>query len=254
MLPEGAWNYLVKWYGGGRPFPRKVLIHNSIPSLELYPPRINCLLADREGKSVLDSQRSIFVSSAMEVNEIHLKICESFNYISTKDTRLWVKGHASVHSSLASARKSVTNNPDTITFTDESGNQWICIGSPDAIQKKAQTDFIVKEGDFFMVEVKFHTDKWPIQFSPDISKQKNWRNFEVGEKVDYYEQETREWMIAKVIKCNKNSVRLQIQNQQHNSDRPIELTIYKDSKFLDKFGEHTMNLIHNRDETSIREH
>ena len=52
MIPEHAWNYLVKWYGGGRPFPRKVLIHNLVPSLELYPPRINCLLADREGKSV----------------------------------------------------------------------------------------------------------------------------------------------------------------------------------------------------------
>ena len=60
-------------------------------------------------------------------------------------------------------------------------------------------------------------------------------------------------MIAKIVKCNKNSVRLQIQNQSTNSDRPVELTIFKDSKFLDKFGEHTMNLIHYKNETSMLE-
>lgn len=55
MLPEAAWNMLQKWYGGGPSFPRKVIIHNSIPSVELYPPRISCMLSDREGRAVKDS-------------------------------------------------------------------------------------------------------------------------------------------------------------------------------------------------------
>ena len=95
MLPEEAWNILVSWYGlneNSPVFSRKILIHNSIPNLELYPPRILCILADRDGKPIPDSQKSLFVSSALSMSEVHLKICEMFNYISTRDTRLWVNG------------------------------------------------------------------------------------------------------------------------------------------------------------------
>ena len=95
ILPETAWNIICSWYGRTENSPifgRKVLIHNSIPSLELYPPRILCILADTDGKPVPDSQKSLFVSSALSLGEVHLKICELFNYISTRDTRLWVKG------------------------------------------------------------------------------------------------------------------------------------------------------------------
>ena len=95
VLPEEAWNILVSWYGlneNSPVFSRKILIHNSIPNLELYPPRILCILADRDGKPIPDSQKSLFVSSALSISEVHLKICEMFNYISTRDTRLWVKG------------------------------------------------------------------------------------------------------------------------------------------------------------------
>ena len=49
MLPEDAWNLLVSWYGMADESPilaRKVLIHNNVPSIELYPPRITCMLSD----------------------------------------------------------------------------------------------------------------------------------------------------------------------------------------------------------------
>jgi len=55
MLPELAWRILQSWYGGGPEYPRKVIIHNSIPSIELYPPRITCVLSDHEGKPISDS-------------------------------------------------------------------------------------------------------------------------------------------------------------------------------------------------------
>lgn len=124
MLPEKAWNMLVQWYGISEQGPvmaRKVLIHNSIPSLELYPPRITCVLSDQEGKPIADSQRSVFVSSSLSLSEVHLKICDLFSYVSTKDTRLWCKG--------------------------DSENTWT------QVNNDTNT---VKDGDMFMVEVKFY--------------------------------------------------------------------------------------------------
>ena len=98
---------------------REVLIHNNIPSVELYPPRITCLLSDQDGKPIADSQRSLFVSSSLSLSEVHLKICDLFSYVSTKDTRLWCK--------------------------DE--NNWT---------KVDNDTHTVRDGDVFMVEVKFY--------------------------------------------------------------------------------------------------
>ena len=91
IVPEHAWTCLQQWYGGGPSFPRKVIINNSIPTIELYPPLITSLLAGVDGHPVQGSARSLFVSIGMKLSEVFLKICESFNYISTKDTRLWFK-------------------------------------------------------------------------------------------------------------------------------------------------------------------
>jgi len=91
MLPELAWKHLKEWYGGGPEFPRKVIFHNGVPTIELYPPLVTALLAGRDGHPVTDSQRTLFVSQAMKLNEVFLKICESYNQLHTKDTRLWFK-------------------------------------------------------------------------------------------------------------------------------------------------------------------
>lgn len=91
MIPEDAWNYFEQWYGGGPSLPRKVIINNTIPTIELYPPLVTSVLAGMDGHPVQGSARSLFVSIGMKLSEVFLKICESFNYISTKDTRLWFK-------------------------------------------------------------------------------------------------------------------------------------------------------------------
>jgi hypothetical protein len=91
MIPEAAWVCLQKWYGGGPSFPRKVLINNTIPTIELYPPLITSMLCGTDGNPIQDSARSLFVSIAMKLSEVFLKVCESFNYISKKDARLWLK-------------------------------------------------------------------------------------------------------------------------------------------------------------------
>jgi len=78
----------------------------------------------------------------MKLSEVFLKVCESFNYISTKDARLWFK---------------------------QGGNQWkqstyrtllmnILVQRDDL--EKTLEDFIVKDGDVFMVEMRFG-ETWP---------------------------------------------------------------------------------------------
>jgi hypothetical protein len=91
MIPEEAWKRLFQWYGGGPVFPRKVIINNMIPSIELYPPLINSMLAGTDGNPIQDSARTLFVSIAMKLSEVFFKVCERFNYISTKDARVWFK-------------------------------------------------------------------------------------------------------------------------------------------------------------------
>lgn len=129
-LPEQAWNLLTHWYGISQTSPifaRKVLIHNSVASMELYPPRILCVLADRDGKPVPDSQKALFVSTSLTIGEVHLKICELFNYISTRDTRLWVKQNDGL-------------------------NDWTLV----------EPKIHVQDGAVFMVEVKFYGNQWPM--------------------------------------------------------------------------------------------
>jgi hypothetical protein len=48
-------------------------------------------------------------------------------------------------------------------------------------------EFIVKDGDVFMVEVRFG-DKWPRdQENKDKEVERDWRNFEVGDKIDIFD-------------------------------------------------------------------
>jgi hypothetical protein len=54
-----------------------------------------------------------------------------------------------------------------------------------------------------MVEVKFHGDKWPIDQQKSNKKQEstNWRDFKIGDKVDYLDEKL--WKIARVSQIDK---------------------------------------------------
>jgi len=52
---------------------------------------ITSVLVGTDGNPIQDSARTLFVSIAMRLSEVFLKVCESFSYISTKDARLWFK-------------------------------------------------------------------------------------------------------------------------------------------------------------------
>ena len=67
------------------------------------------------------------MSSSLSLSDVHLKICDLFRYVSTKDTRLWCKS--------------------------DSENNWT------KVNNKTHT---VKDGDVLMVEVKFYGNQWPI--------------------------------------------------------------------------------------------
>ena len=126
LLPELAWNQLQEWYGGGPIFSRKVISSGDKPTIELYPPLITSVLAGIDGNIANGSTRTIFVSVTMLLSEVFLKICESYNYISTKEARLW--------------------------FKEEGKDEYVRLDKLD----ESLEDFLIKDGDLFMVELKIH--------------------------------------------------------------------------------------------------
>lgn len=52
--------------------------------------------------------------------------------------------------------------------------------------EKTLEEFIVKDGDVFMVEVKFG-EKWPRDFESNNASDRDWKNFEVGDKIDVFD-------------------------------------------------------------------
>lgn len=195
-IPEKAWQIFCSWYGVSQQSPvfaRKILLHNSIAQMELYPPRILCALADREGKPIVDSQKPLFVSTTLAMNEVHLKICELFNYISTRDTRLWVKEQS----------------------TTENNNEWCLVDS---------TTHTVKDGDVYMVEVKFYGNQWPMEMKSDQTRE--WRQFEIGDRVDV--KSDNKWKVGVIAKVNKDTLKIHFVNENYKND----LTIKKDSEML----------------------
>ena len=133
----------------------------------------------------------------MSLQEVFFKIVESYNYITTKDARLWFKAE---------------------------GCDWELVKSySDTLE-----DFPVKEGDIFMVELKF-MDRWPRdggepkqveerteerRESAKGSKRtkpplEQWRQkIEVGDRVDVWCREQRRWRVANVIKTWKDKVKV----------------------------------------------
>jgi agmatine/peptidylarginine deiminase len=74
-------------------------------------------------------------------------------------------------------------------------------------------EFIVKDGDVFMVEVKFG-DKWPRDAGNTIEK--DWRNFEVGDMIDVFYN--NEWKIGRIVRVFKEKLKIHIINESYKND------------------------------------
>ncbi len=120
-----------------------------------------------------------------------MKICELFNYISTRDTRLWVKGQV------------------------EGDNEWTLV-SPNTHN--------VKDGDVFMVEVKFYGNSWLMDNK--AGRGRSWTQFEIGDKLDVKDGDT--WKVGCIDKVYKDSLKIHLLNENWKND----LTIRKDSESL----------------------
>jgi DUSP domain len=96
LIPEKAWILFMEWYGGGPAFPRRVIATNGSNSIEMYPPLVTSVLCGQSGNPVEESSRSLFVYLGMKLSEVHLKICECYNQLYTKDSRLWLKQQGTV--------------------------------------------------------------------------------------------------------------------------------------------------------------
>lgn len=169
FLPKAAWDLFIEWYGGGPEIPRKVIIgKDSKPSIELHPPLISFMLCGNDGKLINDSVRTLFVSCTNKLSEVFLKISESFNFISTDSSRLWLK-------------------------SEDDKTTWILF-SDDDMNKKIE-DIDISPNDIFILEMKINNE-WPRDQQEAKDEVKDWRNFEVGDKVDV--KKDKEWKIGQI--------------------------------------------------------
>lgn len=74
--------------------------------------------------------------------------------------------------------------------------------------EKTLDEFIVKDGDVFMVEVKFG-EKWPRDSEYNTNMHRDWRNFEVGDKLDVFEVILRSSLMHNFRIMNGRLVELQ---------------------------------------------
>lgn len=156
------------------------------------------------------------MSSTNKLSEVFLKICESYNYISTDSARLWHK----------SEEKSV----------------WELISEKD-MHKKIE-DIDITQNDVFMVEVKIN-NYWPRDKTEDAEEVRHWRNFEVGDKLDV--KKDKEWKVAQVKKVLKNKILIHYLNEEYQKDEKITLNSYR----LAKFGTHTLEKLFRKTESQI---
>lgn len=161
--------------------------------VELYPKLIFTVLCGNNGKSINESSKTHFVSMTNKYNEVFFKICESYNFCSTKDARLW-------------------NKP--------SGEQnWDLVDEENA-------DF--KNGDVYMLEVKLNKS-WPMDERDNEEKDtRAWRNFEVGDQLDVLHKD--EWKQAQVKKVTKDKILVHYLNENYKKEEYLTKKSYKLAK------------------------
>ena len=97
-------------------------------------------------------------------------------------------------------------------------------------------DIDISPQDFLMVEMKFN-NYWPRdQREEEEEEDKDWRDFEVGDKVDVKKE--NQWKVGQVKKVLKNGNKILVHyvHEQYFKDEKISIK----SARLDKFGTHTL--------------
>ncbi|XP_022875158.1 ubiquitin carboxyl-terminal hydrolase 5-like isoform X2 [Olea europaea var. sylvestris] len=85
LLPEGVWNQLYSWYGGGPVLARKVIdsgLSQTELSVEVYPLRLQLHLMSKGDRS------TIRISKKETIGELHRRACEMFD-LKTKQVYIW---------------------------------------------------------------------------------------------------------------------------------------------------------------------
>ncbi|CAI9776559.1 unnamed protein product [Fraxinus pennsylvanica] len=85
LLPEGVWNQLYSWYGGGPVLARKVIdsgLSQTELSIEVYPLRLQLHLMPKGDRS------TIRISKKETIGELHRRACEIFDLI-PKQVYIW---------------------------------------------------------------------------------------------------------------------------------------------------------------------
>jgi len=90
LLPHSAWTHLHKWYGGGPPLPREVIVDGKSSALqvELYPLALTFRNTNTEGQINPFSIIEVLVSKKSTVSYLKSLVCKKMD-LDVAHTRIW---------------------------------------------------------------------------------------------------------------------------------------------------------------------
>ncbi|XP_022862372.1 ubiquitin carboxyl-terminal hydrolase 5-like isoform X3 [Olea europaea var. sylvestris] len=138
LLPEGVWNQLYSWYGGGPVLARKVIdsgLSQTELSIEVYPLRLQLHLMPKGDRS------TIRISKKETIGGLHRKACEIFD-LKPKQVYFWDYYGCQKYSLMNDMEKTLDGaniqmDQDQILVEVINGNSGHCVGS---VQENGSAD------------------------------------------------------------------------------------------------------------------
>ena len=212
LVPE-AWTELYSWYGGGPAIPRYMLRKGSQLVPELYPCKVTLYLADTQGKLRRDMAKSLLLSEAFTPQEVETLIRSTLKIEANRQFRMWIKEDLEW--------KLTETFPKSATSSRE-----ILIELPNLYAG--------------MVE-------WPREKQAAISAEKNWRDFQVGDRIQV-QRAPSFWTEATVTAVNSTDLDICLTKENNRVVRVSRL-----SEDLIPMGQRPVNVIwlHEKPEVGI---
>jgi hypothetical protein len=69
-----------------------------------------------------------------------------------------------------------------------------------------------------------------------LKTERDWRNFEVGDRIDIFDN--NEWKIGRIVRTFKDKLKVHLINEHWKND----LLVPRDSNIIDRYGQHTLEM------------
>ena len=89
-------------------------------------------------------------------------------------------------------------------------------------EEETVIDLGVESGDFFMIEQSLNNEtEWPrdkiIKY-----KEKEWRNFEIGDKIDAWNKDSNDWQLARIIGFKSDLIQITFQTDSNEISTSLD--------------------------------